>query len=244
MRAVLALVATLGVLVFNYLAATGRVNGVTPDVISDKYATVLTPSGYAFSIWSLIYLGMAAFSVYQILPVNLARFRAIRSLYIFTCLLNCGWIYFWHREQIGICLMLILALIAAIALMLILFRRTESFGGALFTSVPFGLYAGWISAAAFVNLLIFLKHWMVELSDFAESILGVLFILIAAGMAIAVRLKLRNFFYPLAVAWALTAIAVKQGGHTGIVVACALGVVICLVTAGSVVTELKDSTSE
>ena len=76
------------------------------------------------------------------------------------------------------------------------------------------------------------------------SLLGVLLILFAAAMAVVVRLKLRNYLYPLAIAWALTAIAVKQGGHTSIVVAAAAGVVICLVTSGSVVTSLKDSSSE
>ncbi len=244
MRAVLVIVATIATIVFNGLAATGRVNDVTPEVISDKYPTVLTPAGYAFSIWSLIYLGMAAFSIYQMLGANLLRFRPVRSLYIFSCLLNCGWIYFWHRDQIGVCLIFIFALLVTLILMLILFKRMGSQNGSLFTKVPFGIYAGWVTAASLVNFVIFLKYKDVELSNSAWSVLGVLLILCAAALAVIVRLKLKNYFFPLAIAWALTAIAVKQGGHTAIVVAAALGVVICLVTSGSVVTSLKDSTSE
>ena len=151
MRAVLVIVATVATIVFNGLAATGLVNHVTPEVISDKYPTILTPAGYAFSIWSLIYLGMAAFSVYQILGINRLRFRSVRSLYIFSCLLNCGWIYFWHREQIGVCLVFIVALLITLIVMLILFNRTEPQNGALFTKVPFGIYAGWVTAASLVN---------------------------------------------------------------------------------------------
>src|SRR5580765_5775754 len=90
-RAVLVIVATTATLVFNALAATGYVNGITPAAISAKYPTVLTPAGYAFSIWSLIYLGLLAFSIYQILPANLARYRAVRPLYVFSCVLNCSW---------------------------------------------------------------------------------------------------------------------------------------------------------
>ena len=56
MRAALVVVATIGTVIFNGFAATGLVNGVTPDVISDKYPTILTPASYAFSIWSLICL--------------------------------------------------------------------------------------------------------------------------------------------------------------------------------------------
>lgn len=244
MRAVLVIVATVGTIFFNFLAATGRVNDVSPEVISDKYQTILTPAGYAFSIWSLIYLGIAAFSAYQFLGVHLVRFRAIRSLYIFSCLLNCGWIYFWHRDQIGICLGFILALLATLFLMLVLFRRSEVSGGALFTNIPFGIYAGWVTAASLVNFAIFLKYLEVDLSKFAWNAIGVTLILVAAMIAVFVRLTIRNYVYPLAVAWALTAIAVKQSGNTSIVVAAAIGVVTCLVTAGSIVTSLKDSTSE
>ena len=56
--------------------------------------------------------------------------------------------------------------------------------------------------------------------------------------------EIENFFYPLAIAWGLTAIAVKQSGQTAIVVAAAVGVIVCLVTTGSVVTRLKDASSE
>ena len=244
MRAVLVIVATVGMIAYNVLAAAGLVNGVTPAIISDKYPTVLTPAGYAFSIWSLIYLGMAAFSVYQLLGANLGRFRSVRSLYIFSCLLNCGWIYFWHREQIGVCLAIIFALFAALIVLLILFDRMEAHSGSLFTKAPFGIYAGWATAAAIGNFAIFLKYEDVELSISAWNVLGVLFILFAAALAVIVRLKLRNYFYPLAIAWALTAIAIKQGGNTAIVIGAACAVVICLITSGSVVTSLKDSTSE
>lgn len=71
-RAILVLAATIGTIVFNSLAAMGRVGGVTPAEISAKYQTMITPAGYAFSIWSLIYVGLIAFSIYQLLPANLA----------------------------------------------------------------------------------------------------------------------------------------------------------------------------
>ncbi len=244
MRAELVIVATIATIVFNGLAAAGLVNGVTPDVISDKYSTVLTPAGYAFSIWSLIYLGIAAFAVYQMLPSNLQRLRPVRSLYIFSCLLNCAWIYFWHRDQIGMCMILIFALLVSLLSLLIIFKRVKPSAGSLFTTTPIGIYAGWVTAATLVNFVIFLKYLGVEFSPFASNTLGVALITFAATIAVIVRWKLKNYLYPLAIGWALTAIAIKQSSSTAIVVACALGVVICLVTAGSFVVDLKDSTSE
>ncbi len=243
MRAILVLVATFATIAFNALAAAGYVNGVTPDVISDKYPTVLTPAGYAFSIWSLIYAGLACFSVYQLLPRNLLRFRRVRSLYILTCVLNCAWIYFWHYDQIGVCLFLIFALLAALILMHFHFRRSEAVGGSLFTKTPFGIYAGWVTAAALVNFVIFLKYVGVELADWAWNALGALFILFAAVLAVIVRFGLKNYVYPLAVAWAATAIAVKQSGNTAIVAAASVCVIICLVMAVSFVMDQKSTTT-
>ena len=79
MRSFLVLAATIGVIAFNWLAATGRLGGSDTAAISEKYQTLVTPAGYAFSIWTLIYLGLVSFSVFQMLPANVSRFRPVRT---------------------------------------------------------------------------------------------------------------------------------------------------------------------
>lgn len=241
-RAILVLTATLGTVAFNWLAATGNISGVTPYVISDRYPTILTPADYAFSIWSLIYLGLIAFSVFQLFPANFVRFRPIRSLYILSCVFNCAWIYFFHHDQIGVCMAVILLLWATLLLIKINLAGCATMAETWLMQAPFGIYFGWVTAAALVNFMVFLKY--LDSPAASSSVLGSALILVAAGCAIVVRLKLWNFFYPLAIAWALTAIAVKQSGNTAIVAFAALGVVVCLVTTGSFVVLLRDSTSE
>ncbi|MCA1589919.1 MAG: tryptophan-rich sensory protein, partial [Acidobacteria bacterium] len=104
LRSYLVMAATAGTIAFNFIAATGRLGGgVDTGAISDKYPTVVTPAGYAFSIWTLIYVGLVAFSIYQLLPQNLVKFRNVRLLYIISCVLNCTWLYFWQGEQIVVC---------------------------------------------------------------------------------------------------------------------------------------------
>ena len=73
--------------------------------------------------------------------------------------------------------------------------------------------------------------------------LGVVFISLAAALAVIVRLKLQNYLYPLAIAWAATAIAVKQSGNTAIVVASSVCVIVCLVMAVSFVMDQKSTTT-
>jgi translocator protein len=240
-RSILVLAATLGVVVFNWIAATGRLRGVNTGAISDLYLTVITPASYAFSIWSLIYLGLVAFSIWQLLPSNIARFRPFRSFYIFTCALNCGWLYFWHANQIVLCFGILTALWATLAVINYQLREPESTGDAWAAKAPFGIYFGWATVAALVNFMVMLEYLRVDLSATAELTLGTLLILLAATVAVVVRIKLINYFFPLAVAWGLTAIAVKQSGQTIIVAAAAFGVVACLIASLSFVMGLPST---
>ncbi|MBC7899645.1 MAG: tryptophan-rich sensory protein [Saprospiraceae bacterium] len=240
-RAVLVLAATIGMIAFNWLAAAGNVGGVTPEAVSNRYPTLITPAGYAFAIWSLIYLGMAAFSIYQLIPANIFRFRSIRSLYITSCALNCAWIFFWHGDQIAICLAIITALLVTLLLIASKLRVNESVGETWAAKVPFGIYAGWVTAATLVNFAVLLVYLNVQMSRGMATILAVALILFAALMGVLIRIKLANYVYPLAIAWALTAIAVKQSGQTSIVVAAAAGVIACLIACLSLVMNLRSS---
>lgn len=241
LRSYLVLAATVGTLLFNWLAAVGRVGGVTPKEISDKYPTIVTPAGYAFTIWSLIYVGLVAFSIYQALPANLIRYRSLRSLYIMSCALNCTWILFWHSDQIVICFVVILALWIMLLFINYRLRDTESNTEYWAVKAPFGLYFGWVTAATIVNFAVLLVYLKVPMSAGTAVGLGAALILVAAGLGVAARVKLRDYLFPLAVAWALAAIAVNQGVHTLIVAAAAVGVVACLIAAASFVVNLPSS---
>lgn len=237
----LVLVATIITIAVNAFAAAGYINGVTPDAVSARYPTVITPAGYAFSIWSLIYAGMIAFSIYQLSPSRLVRFSDVRAPYVVSCVLNSAWIFAWHHDLPGVCLLLIAGLAALLFWICLKLRDTDSFLGAVVSKGPFGLYFGWVTCAALVNLFVFLGSRGLTADN---RLLGVFAIIAATASAVMVRWKLTNYFYPLAVAWATAAIAVKQSGNTPIVLAAAFGTVTALVTAGSVVVNLKDSTSE
>lgn len=241
LKSILVVAATIGVIVFNWLASTGVLGGVDTGAISDKYPTRITPAGYAFAIWSLIYLGLIAFSIYQALARNLERFRPVRTVYILSCAANCAWLYFWHQDAILICLPVIFILLASLAYINIKLQNTESNGEYWLAKVPFGIYFGWVSVATILNTTIALVYLNIRLSDSATNLAGAGLILIAMVLGIIVRWKMRNYFYPLAIAWALTAIAVKQSGQTLIVAAAAIGVIACLIAALSFVMEMKSS---
>lgn len=39
----------------NFLGASGFINGISQADVSDKYHTLITPAGFTFSIWGIIY---------------------------------------------------------------------------------------------------------------------------------------------------------------------------------------------
>jgi benzodiazapine receptor len=239
LRSILVMLATLATVAFNVLAAAGYINNVTPAEISARYPTVITPAGYAFSIWSLIYLGLFAFSIYQMLPSKLMRFRGVRTLYIASCVLNCAWIYFWHNGYIGLCVFIIAGLAFFLVLIVSKFVVVESMIEALICKTTFGLYAGWVTVAAIVNLFVYLRS--IDNPAAVSQTFGIVAVIAATGAAVAVTWRYTNYLFPVAVAWALTAIAVEQSGKTALVLACAGGVIMCLLLAVSFVLAFPSS---
>ncbi len=233
LKQILVIVATLGVIAINFFAAQGYINNVTPAEVSDKYPTFITPAGYAFAIWSLIYLGLIAFSIYQALPSQTEnlRFKNIRSLYIANCAANCLWIYLWHYDQILTALGVMFVILGTLVLINVNLRNAETFAETWLARIPFSLYFGWVTVATILNFTIALVFLGVNVSEPIAVIFSSILIVVAVVLGILIRFKLAIFAYPLAIAWALTAIAVKQSGKTSIVVCAAFGVIALLVTA-------------
>ena len=231
-KQILVVIATIGVLLVNYLAGTGYINNTQTGDVSDKYPTFITPAGYAFSIWSLIYLGLLAFSIYQALPKNAERFSGTRTLYILNCAANCAWLYLWHYDQITASAGVMLLLLGTLILINLDLLKTGS-GAAdfWFARVPFNIYFGWITVATILNFTIALVSLGVKTSDLATNITACVLLVVAAALGVVMRFRFENAAYALTVAWALTAIAIKQSGRTAIVTVCAFGVMAQLFAA-------------
>jgi hypothetical protein len=240
-RQFLVIIATTGVIVFNYLAGNGALGGITTGDVSDKYPTLVTPAGYAFAIWGLIYIGIAAFSIYQALPANAARFHSIRSVYITSCAANCAWLYFWHQEAILVSVAVIFLLLGALAFINVKLQTTETLGDFWLAKFPFGIYFGWVTAAAIVNATVALVYLNVQTADSVAVMLAAGLVFIATALGIVIRYKLNNVFYSLAIAWALTAIAVQQSGRTLIVASAAVAVNILLIVTLTFLINLSSS---
>jgi hypothetical protein len=229
----LVFVATVSVICVNYLAATGVVNNKTTGELSQKFTTEITPSGYAFAIWSLIYFGLFVFSIYQNLPSQKDNklLRKLRTVYILNCIANSAWIFAWHYELIPLSLIIMLVILGTLIYINLKVIETDTIVETITTKIPFNIYFGWITVATILNASITLVYFGVKMTSTSTSIIGAILILIATTIGILLRFKISSAFYPITIAWGITAIAVKQSGDTIVVVTAAIGVILLLIAA-------------
>ncbi|MFD2614128.1 TspO/MBR family protein [Paenibacillus gansuensis] len=205
----------LGVIVLNTISATRGLFGTTTKEVSDAYHVAVTPAGYAFSIWSLIYVLLAGFVIVQALPgrQNDSVIRDTGPWFVLSCIFNMSWILAWHSEMIG----LSTALMAALLITLIaLYVRTRPAAASTdrvsrwLIALPFSIYLGWISVASIVNFTIFFMDAGFNGFGLDPDIWAILLFVIAAVLAVWIGRKFVDPFYGLVIVWALIAIGVEQ----------------------------------
>lgn len=217
LRQVSVLIAVIATLVVNTLAATLPLNGLSTGEISDRFQVYFVPAGYVFSIWGVIYLGLIAYSLYQIRPSQKENepLQAIGWLFVASSLANIVWLFLWHYEQFT---WTIFAMLALLMLLILIYERLwqariQGVGISYpFVQLPFSIYLGWITVATVANatsLLDFIgwSGWGLSDITWAMVMLG-----IASIIGIAVILRRRDPAYGLVLVWAFVGIARK---HTG-----------------------------
>ncbi|MCK0113097.1 tryptophan-rich sensory protein [Ornithinimicrobium sp. F0845] len=135
-------------------------------------ATLIAPAGPAFSIWSVIYVFLAGYVLWQWLPGNddsawaaRTRLPAAASL-----ALNGIWLLVVFAGWVLVSVLVIAGIAASLGVIL---RRTadlpdEGWWPRVLVSVTFGLYLGWICVATCANVAL----WLVDLGVPAEGTLS------------------------------------------------------------------------
>jgi translocator protein len=213
---VLMVVATI---VVNGLANALPLNGVTTGAISDSFDVYFVPAGYVFSIWGLIYLGLAAFAVYQALPRqrNNPRLHRIGYLFALSSVANMAWIFLWHYQQfVPTLVAMVVLLLSLIAIYLRLRsggeRERVSVGERWAVWVPFSVYLGWITVATVANVTVVLESLNWDGWGIAPEVWAVIMLVVATIIAMTMAATRRDVAYLAVIVWAFVGIAVEQAG--------------------------------
>jgi len=224
---------TVGV---NSLAgATTLLNGRTTGSVSDSYPTLITPQGFTFAIWSVIYVLLGAFVVYQVLGRNRDKpfHEKISFLFILSCLLNVSWIFLWQYGLFGYSVLFIFGLLVsliAIYLRLNIGRDVVPLEERVCVQLPFSVYLGWITVASIANVAVALTAANWDRFGIAASAWAALVIAVALLITLIVIVTRRDVAYSLVTIWALYGIMSKQSGNQTVFWATGISVIVILIT--------------
>ena len=128
--------------------------GPDSETLSNQYPTLLVAAGYAFAIWSVIFVLDLGFSVWQALRRRpaLPDQKELRILTIVGFGLTASWMIVFSAQLFWLALIIIWAALGCVLYGCVLMARAEDPRGHLWLGMlPLGLHAGWLSLAVFLN---------------------------------------------------------------------------------------------
>ncbi|MEB3180704.1 MAG: tryptophan-rich sensory protein [Nostocaceae cyanobacterium] len=212
--------AIIGAFLVNVASNIFPLNGVSIGEISNTVFrdVLIIPANYAFAIWGVIYLGLFAFAVYQVLPAqrHQSDLRQIDYLLIIASVAQSVWVYLFLGRLFAVSvvamLLILLPLIVAY-LRLGIGINPVSRNQKWCVHFPISIYLGWISVATIVNLAcaLYFQNW--DGWGISAEVWTAIMMLIAAAVAVAIVIQRRDIVYPGVTVWALVAIASKNGDN-------------------------------
>jgi len=239
------LVVFLGTVVVNGLATSLPINNKTTGELSDQYPNLFVPAGLTFSIWGLIYILLAIFTIYSVIiaikkDATGSFINKIGILFFLSCIANMGWIFAWHYEIVLLSLvimLLLLGLLLTIYVRLSIGKKGPAKKEQYLVHLPFSVYLGWITIATIANITTLLVDVNWNRFGLSEQFWAVVVIIVGIAIALSVLLRRQDIYYCLVVDWALLGILVKRLASAipaqGVIIITIIGLV--LITAGIVV---------
>jgi hypothetical protein len=238
-RQVIVVISIIATVIMNGLANAWPLNGVTTGEVSDRFQVYFVPAGYVFSIWGLIYVGLALYAVYQALPAQREnpRLRATGYLFALSCLANITWLFLWHY---GYFVLTLVAMISLLLLLIAIYLRLGIGRTAVPTAerwlvqLPFSIYLGWISVATIANVTSVLDYLNWNGWGIGPEIWTVIMLLAGVGLAFAMAFTRDDVTYGLVIIWAFAGIAVRHAGTPSVATAAwiAVGLVVLALVIG------------
>ena len=189
--------------------------------ISDDNRSPLTPAGYAFSIWGLIYAASLALAVYQALPAQREREVHRRTGWwlvgAFTA--STVWVPIFSTRTLWLAQIVLLVLLGCLV---VAARRLTQLGPAsdrteqLALRLPVTLYLGWVTLATVAGFgATFRSLGMPARAGWVTLVAALLLLAATVACIVVVGRFLAVAGFTFTACWALAALAV--GSYSGVV---------------------------
>jgi translocator protein len=208
-----ALVGVVANLTYHFVHSRIGAPTLTVAEVADSYRTLFTPAGYAFALGALVYGALLVYAVLALLPAQMEvrlHDRVAPWLLLGSALAS-TWLSLFADQQLGPSTLILLAALACAA---IIYSTVSDHLVSEHLShlwrVPFGLWVGWLSMMALVNLNLGLASADWHGAPLSEPLWTTVLLVAAAGLAVAVSALFLDPVVPFVVAWMSFAIAVAH----------------------------------
>lgn len=208
----------LTIIVNGLAGSTTLLGGKTTGDISNANPTLVTPAGYVFAIWGVIYFLLGMFVVYQALPrVSDRPFqKRIGWLFVLSSVSNILWLFAWQYEHLVVSVVIMFVLLATLITIYVrldIGRAKVGWGERLMVHLPFSVYFGWITIAAISNVAAALVSIGWDGFGVEPEVWAAMMILVAVVIAVLVAVTRRDVAYELVIIWALMGVAINHSSN-------------------------------
>jgi len=230
----------LTVLVNGLAGSTTIIGGKNTAQISNANPTLITPAGYVFSIWGVIYILLGIFVVFQALPSEKGKDyeKSIGWLFVLSSIFNIAWLFLWQFEYLSLSVVLMFLLLASlisIYLRLSIGKSKVGFREKLAIHLPFSVYLGWITIASIANVAVTLVSVNWDGFGISPETWATLIIIVALLITMLVLATRKDIAYGLVIIWALVGIAAGQSGNQNIVTLAEASAIIVLIALAATI---------
>ena len=178
-------------------------------------ATPVAPGGGAFGIWSVIYLGLVAYAIWQALPPQRSdpRQRALGYPIAASLILNAAWILSIQFDLLALSIPVIAALLAVLvrAFLITLRSRPKNLIETIVVDGTVGLYLGWVSIATAANVAAGLVAAGFDGFGLNQDAWAVVVVIVAGAVGVLTAIRGRGRFAPaVSLAWGLGWVAIAR----------------------------------
>ncbi|GGM01107.1 tryptophan-rich sensory protein [Deinococcus aerophilus] len=234
-RQITLVLATLLTLVMNYLSNALPLFGNSNAQVSDALPNAFTPAGLTFAVWGPIFLGLTVFAVYQALPAQReARHDALFWPFLLGNLLNVSWLLAFQSLNLGLSVVIMLALLLSLIWLYLTVRRLAPLGGAFWAlQVPASLYLAWISVATMANITAFLVSRGVTAGVFGLSApaWSALLVVVAGLVGAFFLVRFRDYAFGAVLLWAFLGVYLARPDTLTVALGVVAGTVVVLLGA-------------
>ena len=178
---------------------------------------LIVPAGYAFSIWSIIYLGIIAFPIYQWFKRKAGhqQWKEVHTWFALNVIANGLWLVCASYDWLWLSLLVIglmLVTLYKINELLISLHQEGSVINYWAERAVMSIYFAWITLATALNVSAALSFYKWSGWGLSEETWAMIILPVAALIAGLVFRKYRDAAYASVVVWAFVAIVVRHMG--------------------------------